>query len=360
MTNYNRPSLKDLRNRAISDINANMSGADANLRRRFLNVIATAIAGVGDEVLRRLEFLLKQAFPQEAEGEYVVKHGQTFNFARKMATKASGEISIPATSGSILPAGTIIKRADGITYISDSEFIASADGVCVVRITAENVGKSANATPGTNVSLLSPIAGFETKGTVGKLGITGGTDIESIESYQERLLFFLRNPSTGGNKTDYEIWAKEVAGVTRAWCYPTESGPGTTTVRFMMDETYEDGIPLPGDVQRVKDHIAAVQPATATVYVEAPIPDPLNITFESLEPSTTEAKNAIQSKLKSLVQSSSIIPGGTLRLSKLRGAISNATGNEDFVLSDPTSDIVSATGHIVILGDITYPVVENN
>lgn len=360
MTNYNRPSLKDLRNRAISDINANMSGADANLRRRFINVIATAIAGVGDEVLRRLEFLLKQAFPQEAEGEYIVKHGQTFNFARKMATKATGFVSIPAIAGSVLPAGSVIKRADGVTYTSNTEASASAEGVCIFEITAENVGKNANATAGTIISLLTPVAGFEQKGEVGELGLTGGSDIESIESYQERLLFFLRNPSTGGNKTDYEIWAREVTGVTRAWCAPTESGPGTTTVRFMMDETYEDGIPLPGDVQRVKDHIAAVQPATATVYVEAPIPDPLNITFESLEPSTTEAKNAIHSKLKSLVQSSSIIPGGTLRLSKLRGALSSATGNEDFVLSSPTKDIVSETGHIIVLGDITYPSAENN
>ena len=359
MTNYSRPTLKSLRNRAVSDINANVKGADASLRRRYLNILATVCAGIGDEILRRVEYLLKQAFLQDADPEYVVKHGQTYSFPRKMATKATGTITIPATPGSILPEGTAFKRSDGVTYTSIDEAVATSDRTCSVQITADNVGKDANASSGTIISLLSPVSGFEAKGTVDSLGITGGTDIESMESYAERLLFYLRNPSTGGNKTDYEIWAREVPGVTRAWCYPTESGSGTVTVRFMMDDSYDDGIPLAGDVERVKEYIADKQPATATVYIEAPISDPLDITFVSLDPATTEAEAAIYSKLKSLVQSSSVKPGGTLRLSKIRAAISNATGNEDFVLSAPSADIISATGHITTLGNITYPMVES-
>lgn len=360
MTNYNRSTLKELRDRAISEINATIRGADASLRRRYLNAIVTACAGIGDEILRRTEFLLKQVFPQSAEGEYIVKHGQTYNFPRKMATRATGCITIPAVAGSVLPAGTVFKRSDGATYTSDQEATATTGGICSVQITAENVGKDANAVAGTIISFLSPIAGFEAKGTVDSSGLTGGTDIEDMADYLDRLMFYLQNPPTGGSKTDYETWALEVPGVTRAWCSPTESGAGTVTLRFMMDETYDNGIPLPGDVQRVKKHIETKQPATATVYVVAPIPDTLDVVFESIDPATTDAKAAVQSKLKSLVQSSSIKPSGTLRLSKLRAAISNATGNEDFVLSAPTADIVSATGHITVLGTITYPSVENN
>lgn len=74
---------------------------------------------------------------------------------------------------------------------------------------------------------------------------------------------------------------------------------------------------------------------------------------------TTEAKAAVESNLKSLVQSSSVIPGGEIKLSKIRAAISNATGNEDFVLSSPTADIVMPKGHITVLGTITYPEVED-
>lgn len=359
MSNFAKPSLKELRNRAISNINTYLQGADANLRRRILNIFATIFAAMGDEVLRRVDYLLKQLFIQTADEEYLIKHGQTKRFPRKMPSKAEGPASFPATAGSVIPAGTKIKRADNVTYSTKAERTAGADGTVTLELIADNAGKDGNATAGTILSLVSPVAGVTTQGSVGNLGITGGSDIEDIEDYRERLLFYVQNPPTGGSKTDYETWAREVSGVTRAWCYPIESGPGTVTVRFMMDDNYDDGIPLAGDVQRVKNHIDALQPATATVYIEAPIADPLNIVFESLDPMTTEAKAAVESNLKSLVQSSSVIPGGEIKLSKIRAAISNATGNEDFVLSSPTADIVMPKGHITVLGTITYPEVED-
>lgn len=359
MANFKKTSLQSLRDRAISTINTYVSGADANLRRRVLNVIATVLAGMGDEILRRVDYLIKQIFIQEADEEYLIKHGQMRRFPRKMSQKASGAYEITGNQGAIIPKDTKLKRADNVIYTSIEEAIISSEGNATVKIEADDVGKNGNASAGTTISFTSPVPGVSTHGKVDSFGLTGGSDIEEIESYRERLLFFIQNPSTGGSKTDYIIWAKEIPGVTRAWCYPTESGAGTVTVRFMMDYTYADGIPLPGDVQRVKEHIATKQPATATVYIEAPIPDPMDFVFESLYPMTTESEADVENKLKSLIQSSSSEPGGSIKLSKINGAISNATGNEDFKLITPNSDINLDKGHISILGSITYPEVEN-
>lgn len=359
MSNFKKPTLLELRNRAISDLNTYLKGADANLRRRVLNIFATVFAGMGDEILRRVDYLLKQLFIQDADEEFLIKHGQTHRFPRKLPTKANGNAVFSATPGSIVPKGTSFRRADNVLYTSTIEALANAEGVLTVHVSADNTGKDGNAAPGTDISLVSPVAGVVNQGKVDTFGITGGTDIEDIEDYRERLLFFVRNPPTGGSKTDYEIWARQVPGVTRAWCYPTEAGAGTVTVRFMMDDTYKDGIPLSGDVKRVRDYIDKLQPATATVYIEAPIADPLNVVFKSLEPMDTAARAAIKNQLKSLVQSSSVIPGGEIKLSKIRSAISNAAGNEDFVLLAPTSDVVMAKGHITTLGTITYPTPES-
>lgn len=358
MANFKKTSLQSLRDRAISTINTYIKGVDANLRRRVLNIMATVLAGMGDEILRRVDYLIKQIFIQEADEEYLIKHGQMRRFPRKMSTKSSGSYEVPGSQGSIIPKGTKVKRADNVTYTSIEESIVSAKGSALVKIEADNVGKNGNASSGTIISFISPVPGVSTHGKVDSFGLTGGSDIEEIESYRGRLLFFIQNPSTGGSKTDYIIWAKEVPGVTRAWCYPTESGAGTVTVRFMMDDAYTNGIPLPGDVQRIKEHISTKQPATATVYVEAPIPDTLNFVFESIYPMTTESGAAIESKLKSLIQSSSTEPGGSIKLSKINGSISNATGNEDFKLNLPNTDINLDKGHISILGSITYPEVE--
>lgn len=356
MSNYSKPTLKTLRNRAISEINTYLKGADANLRRRVLNILASIMAGIGDEILRRIEYLLKQIFVADCDEEFLVKHGQEHRFPRKLASKATGGVLFAnSVSGSTIPQGTALKRADNVTYTSTAEVTVAADGTVTVPVIADNVGKDGNATTGTIFSFVSPVAGVNNQGNADDNAITGGADIEDIEEWRSRMQFFIQNPPTGGSKTDYEIWAREVSGVTRAWCYPVELGPGTVTVRFMMDGTYENGVPLAGDVNRVKEHIDGLQPATAQVYIEAPIPDEINFTFASLTPNTTEAHSAIEASLKSLIQSSSIEPGGTLKLSKIRAAISNATGNEDFALTSPSADIVCTTGQIPVLGEITYP-----
>jgi uncharacterized phage protein gp47/JayE len=354
MSNYNKPSLKTLRNRAISDINAYLKGADANLRRRVLNIYAAIMAGIGDEILRRVEFLIKQIFITSADDEYLLKHGQTRSFPRKKAEKASGSIvfehSIP---GSIVPAGTTIKRSDNILYTSTEDAIVNAEGIVTIPVTAENVGIDGNTTRGTIFSFISPIAGVNNQG-ISQNALIGGADIEKIEEYKERLKFYIQNPPSGGSQTDYENWTKEVSGVTRAWCYPTEMGIGTVTIRFMMDNTYNNGIPAAADVATVTEHISSLRPVTAIVYVAAPIADTIDFVFANLSPDTSDAREAVETNLKTLIQSSFVEPGAILRLSKIRAAISNATGNEDFDLITPSNDIECDIGHIPVLGTITY------
>ncbi len=355
MSNYTKPTLKELRNRAISDLNTYLKDVDANLRYKILNTIAIIMAGIGDEVLRRGDYIVNQIFVQYCDESSLIKHGQERSFPRKSASRASGEITISGTIGSIVPAGTSLKRADGILYTTINETTIGSTGKELLSFQADDAGADSNADEGTIITFVSPVSGVETTGSVTDLGITGGSDIEDIEDYRQRLLEYIQNPPSGGSETDYVIWAKEVSGVTRAWCYPMESGIGTVSVRFMMDDIYDDGIPLSGDVETVQSFINALKPATATLYVLAPIADPVNFVFSELTPNTTDAKTAIEENLKSLVQSSSIIPGGELKLSKIRAAISNATGNEDFTLTTPSADIIMDVGHIITMGSVTYP-----
>ena len=65
----------------------------------------------------------------------------------------------------------------------------------------------------------------------------------------------LRYPPFGGNQFDYVRWAREVSGVTRAWCFPTWKGGGTVGVTFVMDNR-SNIFPQPADVERVADYIA--------------------------------------------------------------------------------------------------------
>lgn len=65
--------------------------------------------------------------------------------------------------------------------------------------------------------------------------------------------------TTGGADPDYVIWAKEVAGITRAWTFRHYKGTGTVGV---MVATSNPVNPAPGDdlVKAVRDHILPLAP----------------------------------------------------------------------------------------------------
>ena len=113
-----------------------------------------------------------------------------------------------------------------------------------VAVEAVEPGITGNAAASTPLQLTSPILGLEAQGAADG-EITGGAEEESETSLRARLLDRIRNQPSGGAARDYITWALAVPGVTRAWCYPGEMGRGSVTVRFVMDNTYADGIPMP-------------------------------------------------------------------------------------------------------------------
>jgi uncharacterized phage protein gp47/JayE len=155
----------------------------------------------------------------------------------------------------------------------------------------------------------------------------------------------------GGAKSDYEAWALQVAGVTRAWVYPLENGPGSVVVRFVRDND-ADLIPDAAEVSAVQHYIDDLRPVTANVSVQAPTAAPLNLTIQ-LTPNTAAVRAAVTAELADVVRREAM-PGGTLLLSHLREAISVAAGEINNVLATPTADVTHAPGQMPVLGTITW------
>lgn len=176
---------------------------------------------------------------------------------------------------------------------------------------------------------------------------------ESIESVKARLLERLRNPPRGGTKYDYEFWAKEVEGVTRAWCFPKELGIGTVTVRFATDGLTENGVPTPEKVQEVKEHIAQFAPVPVDLTVVAPEAQTLNITISDLLPETAEIKAQIEAEIRALLIREGN-PGKLLYRSHINQVISSVAGEENHVLTAPAEDVLIGNNKILVLGEITY------
>lgn len=355
------PTLRSLREQVRDYISARVDGADASIPKTPLRVMADTQALMASLTLDFLAWLGRQMLPDTAETEWLDRHGVIWGKPRIAATFAGGSVTFTGTEGVIVPEGTQVS-ASGITY-ETTEAITLGSGPTEAGIVALNAGTAGNLPAGTSLSLLAAIAGVDSRATV--VTLSGGVDSESDDSLRERVLDRIRKPPMGGDADDYVAWAREVPGVSRAWCSPNEMGPGTVTVRFMMDElrSDNDGFPEAGDLTTVKSYINARRPvAVLDFFVPAPIPQEIDFTIENLVPDTSAVRAAIEASVAAMIHdraSPAFARNGvgqdaqTIYAVWINEAVLNAPGVEHFTGTD-TDHVMASKGHIAVPGTITF------
>lgn len=350
---YQKPTLRTLIDRAQADINARLPGADARLPASNLNVLATMHAGAMHGLYGFLDWIARQCLPDTAESLFLERWAAIWGITRIAAASATGLVTFTGVNGITVPAGTALARADGVQYLTTGAVDIGA-GSAVATVTAAVGSVSSNLASGT-LSLVTPISGIDPTATIGAGGLSGGADIEADSALRARLLARIRRPPQGGSANDYVTWAKEVAGVTRAWVYPMELGPGTVTVRFVRDNDGTGAAILPdaGEVAAVQAYINERRPVTAVVTVVAPLADVQNITISGLSPNTAAVQAAVTAELADFY-SRTAVPGGTELISQIRASISAAADEVDHVLVTPAANVVHTTGRMAVLGTVTF------
>jgi uncharacterized phage protein gp47/JayE len=349
---FARPTFNEILNRVQADINGRLPGADARLRRSVLNVIAYMLSGVAHGLYGFLQFISLQVFPDSAELEYLRRWGRIWEIPQKPAKKASGKIIVTGNNDAAIPLGRVLQRSDGQSFITTSEGLIR-EGKATVPVESETAGDKGNTTSRSLLNFVSPPSGIQATATVTDAGLNGGAGVESDPDYLARLLARIQCPLHGGSAADYIAWGLEVPGVTRAWLYPLESGISRVTLRFMMDNSYADGIPLPPDVDHVQAYIEERRPVTAKIQVIAPIAEPVHFEIQLTSNDTPQTRTAVEAELRDLILRDGQ-PGGTLYLSRINAAISSASGQFDHILFQPTENVRHTLGHIPILGEIAW------
>ncbi len=344
---FERPTLTSLIDRVRADVLSRLPTDDV-LRHSDAEVLARVLAGATHGLYGYLDYLSQQLLPDTAT-DFLDRHGSLFGILRKSAARATGSVTLTTTAGVVIPAGTVLRRADQTLYETVAEQTATGTTLAV-DVQAQVAGEAGNASASTPLTLVSPIAGVASSVVAGTL--SGGADLEDDEAYRARILARWRQAPHGGSWQDYVAWALEVEGVTRAWCSPEELGPGTVTLRFVRDD---DASPIPdaGEVATVAAHIAEVRPVTASVTVVAPVAAPLTFTISGLLPATTAVRAAVESALRALLRRESE-PGEPLLISHIREAISTAAGEYDHALVSPSADVTHGTGAMATFGSISW------
>lgn len=347
---FARPTLTALVDRIQQDFISRLALVAPVLRRSMVYVLARVVAGAAHMLHGHLEFLSRQVFPDLSEGAYLDRQAAAFGLNRKEATFATGDVSVTGTNGTLVPLGSILLRSDGTQYETATEATIVA-GVGTVTVFSVLAGAATACDAATPLTFESPIAGVNVEAEVGSGGLAGAADQETDDALRTRLLERMQAPPHGGAPADYIAWAKELGGVTRAWVYPQEDGPGTVTVRFVRDDDASI-IPDAGEVAVVQAHLNELAPATATVTVEAPVAVALNYTI-SVTPDTTATRAAVTAELVDLLRRTAK-PGGSILASQIRVAVGVAEGVTDFTVTSPPSDVVHSTGQLAVHGVITW------
>ncbi|MHC4712001.1 MAG: baseplate J/gp47 family protein [Planctomycetota bacterium] len=349
-----RPTLRQLIERAEQDINSRLPGADSRLRRSILGVIARAHAAATHGLYGFLVFLAEQFFADTAVGDYLRRLVSIYALSIPEAQKAAGPVVFTGDDGYTVQVGWLLARGDEVEYVTTSSAVISG-GSATVNVEAVLAGADGNADAGTILSLVSPQTGIDSSPvTVDTGGLVGGTDVETDEERRVRLLRRIRKPPQGGNVDDYVTWALEVAGITRAWCFPLSNGPGTVTVCVVRDDDIDGPIPDAAEVQEVQDHIDDDyhRPVTADALVYGPTAVDVDFTITVL-PDTAEVRANVEAELRDVIRRDGE-PGGVLRVSRLNEAISLAAGEESHVMSVPAADLTFTSTELPVFGTITW------
>jgi uncharacterized phage protein gp47/JayE len=350
---FTRPTLEELNTRMQADIESRLTDGNKLLRRSVLKIIATVFAAAVHLLYGFLNWVYKQSFPDTAEGENLERWANIWGITRIPAEFSQGNVTFTGDNGTDIPASTEIQLSNGTVYTTDALGTIAA-GTVTIAVTASVAGPDSDAEAATAISLSSPISGVTSQGVVATGGLTGGLVEESDEDLLTRLLARIQNAPHGGNEADYVAWAKEVAGVTRAWVLPAYLGLGTVGVTFVRDNDTGSIIPSAGEVSDVQDYIddPSRRPVTADVTVFAPTAVPLNFTI-NVTPGTAAVKAAVEAELEDLILREAE-PGGTILLTHIEEAISLAAGETDHILTVPSGDVTVTSTQLSTMGVITW------
>lgn len=357
---WSTPTLSQVRVLIRDNVHAYLPGSDATVPNSVLRVMSDGQAALCHLVLQYIDWLSLQIMPDTAETVWLDRFGAIWlvnadgTVGRKQATSATGTLSVTGNVGAVVPSGSqfTTSATQPVSY-QTTEQVEIGSGPTPVTAQAINAGTITNLDPGTTLNFVDAPVGVDQDATI--IEMDGGTDPETDDELRARILARIRQPPMGGDATDYVQWALAVPGVSRAWAFPQEMGIGTMTVRFMMDELRADngGIPLPDDVDTVEAYLNTVRPVTVKdLFVEAPIPYPVNVNIAWLNPDTMATHGAIEGALLNQFLLKQV-PGQTWYRSWTDQGILNAPG---IVAYDLTGGDVAmpSSGYMPVLGDITY------
>ena len=322
--------------------------SDPWLRPNNFWITSTVLGGALWELEGRIPGLIDAAMPDTATGEILERWGSLFGVYRRYETYTTGTVTATGTDGAVIASGTKLQRSDGQKYETTAAATISGDEV-ILNIKAITHGSGGSNASGGYLSFTSTIAGVNKQVTI--VENVAGLDKECDDDLRARIIERINRPTRTGTLDDYVAWAKEVAGVTRAWAYVTGL---SVSVLFMMDNSYVDGIPQSSDVSTVDDYLneSCRKPVGVVVKACAPTSEILNLNVGCAEPSTIATTELISTEINEYVKNNAI-PNGSFSSQDFVSVLNGIPDVTNYTIAEGQT-FTPSQGAIFTSANITY------
>jgi uncharacterized phage protein gp47/JayE len=245
---------------------------------------ADALASVCAHAFANNKIALQQYSPLTATEDKLLELAAEFGVTPRPGAQAQGDVTARCSGVVVIPDGFVATAPNGEKYTAVGPVTITTSGNVTMR--AVNAGTAGNQSASTVLTWDNASIGFlQRTMTVTGGGITGGTEEDTWEEVQQRLLAKLRATPVGSNRAQIREWALEsTSSVAEAYVYPAVRGPSSFDVCIIGEE----GVALSDAVcDEVEAYLASKVGDHVSVIVTSIVDDDVDAVFSLRLPAST-------------------------------------------------------------------------
>ncbi len=299
------------------------------------------------------DFVMRQCFPQTADGEYLDRHAEIRGIERAPAAKARGKIRFKVDEALetdlTVKAGTVCMTADGGRFVTAEDAVISAGELYTdSEAAAETAGSAGNAAVGTVCFMEDAPLGVS--GCRNQESFSGGCDRETDDSLRKRVLSSYKTLPNGANAAFYEKTVLDMEGVKAVAVLPKNRGIGTVDIVISS----ESGTPEQSLINAVKSKLDGMREICVDISVSAPEEKTVNIAC-SVKAAPGYDGETVRSNVKAALEGyfDGGLLGKNIPIVKLGSIIYSVPGVENYKITAPTEDVSAERSQLPLAGTVT-------
>ncbi len=299
------------------------------------------------------DWVVRQAFPQSAEGEYLDAHARLRGLERKQPVAARGTVRFTAGEAAgtprSIPKGTVCMTAGLVRFETEEEGALEAGALTAdVPVRALEAGAAGNISAGAIVSMA--VAPMGIAACANPQPFAGGADGEKDEALRERVMDTFRRLPNGANAAFYEQEALSFDQVAAAAVVSRPRGVGSVDI---VPATLA-GVPDEALLDTLQDYFEERREIAVDLEVRAPETVTVNIQVQ-VEPEEGRNKEEVLDRVEAAVRGwfTGTLLGQDVLRARLGHLIYSCDGVANYVIAAPAADVPVEKDQLPILGTLS-------